>query len=107
MIDWPCIMKLEGDDELLYFSNANEFLNECQSLILNSSDFLIDSSGHSYKLNQKNESDFNFIISTQRYSADDLSKLVQAHEFSKAEVCLTKIHFQSVSEAISSLSISK
>ena len=100
-------MKLEGDDELFYFKNENEFLNECQSLILNSSDFLIDSSGHSYRLIRKNNNEFNFIISTQYYSADDLSKLIQAHEFSKAEVCLTKIHFQSVPEAISSLSISK
>ncbi len=107
MIDWPCIMKLEGDDELLYFNTENEFLDECRSLILKSSDFLVDSSGHCYRLHQKNENDFNSIICTQRYSANDLSKLVQAHEFSKAEVCLTKIHFQSVSEAISSLSISK
>ena len=105
MISWPCVMKLKGDDELLYFNLENDLLSECQSLILNTNDVLIDSSGRSYKLNRTKDNGINFVRSTRCYTAEDLSYLIQAHEFSKANTCLTKIYFSSVSEAISSLSL--
>lgn len=107
MIRWPCIMKLEGDNELLYFKTEDELSNECVSLILSSNDRLIDSAGNSYKININSHGNYDYITATQRYSIDDVTHLIKAHEFSKAETCLTKIQFPSVSEAIKSLSMSE
>ncbi|HBV77399.1 MULTISPECIES: DUF4144 family protein [Vibrio] len=102
MINWPCMLKLEGDDELIYLNSEKELNGECEGLIWDQEDRVIDSKGFVYSMMTKNS-----VIRLQhdqiQISVEDASKLIQSHEFCRAEVCLTKIQFDSVFEAVKSL----
>nr|WP_087026484.1 DUF4144 family protein [Thaumasiovibrio subtropicus] len=104
---WPCILKLEGDDELLYLHDAQTFVDECKALMTTAGDRVIDSMGQSYSIDLNGED--TPILSPLKtvYTAYQLSQLIQAHEFSKAQVCLTKIQFAAVADAIAALAFSE
>ncbi|HBY87982.1 MAG TPA: hypothetical protein DEO86_19175, partial [Colwellia sp.] len=102
MVIWPCMLKLDGDDELIYLHSEQEFIAECHELILSENDFVIDSCGCSYLI-QSNSSKLKLIKTERRLIVDQVSELIRAHEFQKATLCLTKIHFSTVSDAIKSL----
>ena len=99
MVSWPCILKLEGDDELIYLMSEAEFNMECKDLILSEADCLIDSKGFTHKILH----DMALVIMARKLSTDDVTQLIRAHEFTKAELCLTKIHFLTIGDAIQSL----
>jgi hypothetical protein len=103
MISWPCMLKLDGDDELIYLASILDFNLECCELIFSEDDYVIDSIGHCYliaSISGKPE----LIIDDKILSTHEASHLIRAHEFNKASLCLIKIHFLTVSEAIKSLS---
>lgn len=102
MIIWPCMLKLDGDDELIYLPSQADFIAECHEVLLSDTDNVIDSRGNSYLI--KSTSQNLKLISTERvFTVDEVTSLLRAHEFQKATLCLTKIHFLSVSDAIRSL----
>lgn len=102
MIQWPCALKLEGDDELIYLNSKFEFNNECADLIWSEKDRIIDSEGYVYSIVTSN-SGLKLESHDIKISAHEASLLIQSHEFCRAEVCLTKIQFESVSDAIGAL----
>lgn len=104
MIAWPCVFHLEGDDELIYFASEDVFIHESASLIWRESDRIIDSTGQSYSLLTGEAGKIELKPHGHRLALSEVTALVQAHEFSKAEMCLTKIQFLSISEAISAVS---
>jgi hypothetical protein len=102
MVTWPCVLKLDGDDELIYLDSEVDFISECRELILTDGDHVIDSTGLSYLIEIR--ADKLVLIKTGRVLVvDELTDLIRANEFKKAELCLTKIHFLTVSDAIKSL----
>jgi len=103
MIAWPCILKLDGNDELIYLSSEQEFISDCRELIFSDDDYVIDSTGLTYLI--KAISETLTLVKTQHVLAvDEVTQLIRANEFIKAELCLTKIHFFTVSDAINSVS---
>ncbi|MDE1233311.1 DUF4144 family protein [Vibrio aestuarianus] len=104
MISWPCIFKLDGDSELMYLGSEALLKTELDDLIWDYSDRLIDSEGCCYVV--KAEGD-NYVFEPEgvQLSLFAVTQLIQEHEFSKAEVCLTKIQFSSIEEAIRALSV--
>lgn len=134
MINWPCLFKLEGDDELLLVKSQAALYSECESLIFSERDILIDSTGQGYsvsfnsteaststntkskaKAKAKAESKTDLapnkaiqsleaIKVNRQYTLDEITHLIQAHEFANANVCLSKIQFLSIESAISALS---
>jgi hypothetical protein len=103
MIVWPALLKLEGDDELLYFASQEDADSECSRMILADGDVLIDSVGASYWILFTAGNTVEFYPKDKIYSAADISLLVQAHEFNAAGSCIIKIYFPSVAEAIKAL----
>ncbi len=102
MISWPCTLKLDGDDELIYLGSEQDFISECEELLLCDNDYVIDSVGNNYIIEQT--SGKLELIKTERILlVNEVSSLIRAHEFKKATLCLTKIHFLTVSDAIKSL----
>ena len=99
---WPCILKLDGDDELIYLSSERDFILECQDLILTDEDYVIDSTGLSYLIELRKEK-LALVKTEQIFTVEEVTHLIRANEFKKAELCLTKIHFLTVSDAIKSL----
>ncbi len=104
MIKWPCIFKLDGDPELMFIDSEPVLTRELESLIWSDSDRLIDSDGHNYMVVQHNKH-YVFKQGDEVVSLAEITHLIQEHEFAKAEVCLTKIQFVSVEQAIQSLSM--
>ncbi|HHG3487483.1 TPA: DUF4144 family protein [Vibrio parahaemolyticus] len=104
MISWPCVFKLDGDSELIYLDSEALLKTELDDLIWDSSDRLIDSDGYCYAV--KAEGD-NYVFESEdvQLSLLAVTHLIQEHEFSKAEVCLMKIQFSSIEEAIRALSL--
>ncbi|CZF86174.1 DUF4144 domain-containing protein [Grimontia marina] len=103
---WPAILKLEGDDELIFIASQSQLEGEVTDMIFSNEDILIDSEGASFLLSMENRQ-ISLFRHTQRFNAAEVSGLIQAHEFCKAEVCLTKIHFPTVREAIAALALFK
>ncbi|MEZ8826007.1 DUF4144 family protein [Vibrio amylolyticus] len=102
MINWPCLLKLNGDDELVYLESESKLMLECHDLIMDEEDIAIDSQGVSYQI-QQSVGSLNLIKTGNTLDLEYVTALIQAHEFSQAELCLTKIHFSSISEAIESM----
>ncbi|EGR1425919.1 hypothetical protein D8X77_22075 [Vibrio vulnificus] len=102
MVNWPCILKLDGDDELGYLGSEADLNCECVDLIVSPSDRVIDSEGFVYSI-VSDGSVVNLIGSSIQISAEEASRLIQRHEFCLAEVCLTKIQFETVADAFNYL----
>ncbi|MBW3695069.1 hypothetical protein EK599_05160 [Vibrio sp. T187] len=103
MIFWPCIFKLDGDYELLYLASEHHLANELDELIWDSADRLIDSNGKPYLVRTEGDG-YAFEPEATQLSLESVTELIQEHEFSKAAMCLTKIQFPSIQQAIMSLS---
>lgn len=102
MIFWPCILKLAGDNELIYLSSPDVFVSESKQIIFHDDDYIIDSNGHCFLI----ETILNTHILPSAYRVmliEEVTALIRAHEFNKASLCLTKIYFSTVSEAVNSL----
>ncbi|MCL9773714.1 DUF4144 domain-containing protein [Vibrio methylphosphonaticus] len=102
MIQWPCVFKLDGDYELMFIGSESMLASELESLIWSDADQLIDSVGQGYII-RESRGHYAFEASGELLSLTAITQLIQEHEFSKAEMCLTKIQFTSVQEAIQSL----
>jgi hypothetical protein len=103
MISWPCVLKLDGENELIYLASEHDLHLECHELIFSDDDYVIDSLGHCYSIGFT-LGNFELQNVSRTLSVHAISDLVRAHEFSKASLCLTKIHFLTAAEAIKSLS---
>ncbi|ARC94211.1 hypothetical protein B6A42_21635 [Vibrio coralliilyticus] len=103
MIQWPGLLKLEGDNELLYLASKDALTLEAEALILDSNDLVIDSEGKCFKLATESSGQPELKKPHGTYGLADVTNLIQAHEFSKAQVCIVKIQFDSIHAAIESL----
>ena len=79
-------------------------MDECQSLIWCDADVIIDSNGQQFTFTLSKTNMFCFQMKGDLLALEAVTALIQAHEFSKAEMCLTKIQFRSIDDAIESLS---
>ena len=83
----------------IYLASEQDITTEGRSLILCGDDYVVDSSGVSYVL-----SNTLTLIKTERVLAvDHVTNLIRANAFQRSELCLTKIHFLTVADAIKSL----
>lgn len=103
MIQWPCLIKLEGDDELLFIASEADLANELASLISSDDDVLIDSHGDVFKFQVGSNLNTAFTAQHKALTLEEVTSLIQAHEFALAQVCITKIQFNSIHEAIQAL----
>lgn len=104
MINWPVLLKLEGDDELYYFDSEQVCVNEIEQLILSNEDHLIDSQGQVFAVKSDSENQLGFVATGITYTLEDITQLIQNHEFNAAQVCIIKIVFTSIDQAIAALS---
>ncbi len=97
------LFKLEGDDELLFIASEADLVNELDSLISSDEDVLIDSLGEVYKVQAGSNLDTAFTAQHRALTLEEVTSLIQAHEFALAQVCIIKIQFTSIHEAIQAL----
>ncbi|ELA8176247.1 DUF4144 domain-containing protein [Vibrio alginolyticus] len=100
---WPCLLKLDGDDELIYTHSQSDLDSECEALIFGKDDYVIDSNGNTFEL-KNNGSNATLLHPKERtLSVEEVTSLIQSHEFSLAQRCIIKIHFTSVRQAVEAL----
>lgn len=100
---WPCLLKLDGDDELIYTHSQSDLDSECEALIFGQDDYVIDSNGNTFEL-KNNGSNTTLLHPKERtLSVEEVTSLIQSHEFSLAKRCIIKIHFTSVRQAVEAL----
>ena len=102
MISWPCILKLDGDNELMFLKNEQVFISECQDLILDENDYIVDSKGACYIIDSSTNKPA-LVDTNTKLNVQEVTGLIQEHEFNKAEMCIIKIHFPTIAEAVNSL----
>lgn len=102
MVSWPALLKLAGDDELLYLASEAQFHQQCDEMILEAGDHLIDCQGQRYHIDSA-ANRLTLVADDKCYSIEDVYQLIQAHEFAAAQVCVTKIYFPTVEQAVKAM----
>ena len=102
MIDWPAVIKYEGDDELVFVDSAEAWQRDAASHLYNhrGSDYLVDSSGRIFHFDQSGESPVSTTDSGDRISLDAFIRLVRIHASTSHRCCIEKISFRSAAEGI-------
>jgi hypothetical protein len=102
MINWPAVIKFDGDDELTYIGSADEWLRDAQSLLYHhkGDDYLIDSSGYIFNLEHVNDDILNPQGTGSQISLQDFIRLVRIHASNSHRCCIEKISFRNIAEGI-------
>ena len=103
MINWPVVIKFDGDDELTYVDSEEEWMRDAESHLYNhkGDDYLIDSSGHIVSLEHLQNGIINAENTCKQISLQDFTRLVRIHASSSHRCCIEKIYFRDIAEGIS------
>ena len=102
MINWPAVIKFDGDDELAYVGSDDEWMRDAQTHLYNhkGDDYLIDSNGRIFSLDHAHDGDISPEDSGSRISLEDFIKLVRIHASNSHRCCIEKINFRNIEEGI-------
>ena len=106
MINWPAVIKFDGDDELTYIGSADEWLRDAPSLLYHhkGDDYLIDSNGHIFSLDHVHDGAINAEDAGNKITLQDFVRLVRIHASNSHRCCIEKISFRNIAEGISLVS---
>ncbi|MBF9002456.1 DUF4144 family protein [Vibrio nitrifigilis] len=99
MINWPAMIKLAGDDELLMVSNSKQLEQQLHALKLTDDDYLIDSKGCCFDLRDGLDK----ADTIKQLTLDEVNLLIQSHSANEGGVCVSKTWFPSIESAIRSI----
>ena len=102
MINWPAVIKYDGDDELVYLASVEAWTCDADLHLYNhrSTDQLIDSSGRIFSFDYHDDDTIVTEDTGTRLKLDDFIRLVRIHASSSHHCCIEKIHFRSIAEGI-------
>lgn len=100
---WPAIIQLNGDDELIYITSADQLYNDqmLQHMQFHAEDHLIDSAGNVYSIIKHHK----LVVeaTSDRLNLEQIEVLLQRHLSNHGACCVSKFHSNSIDEAISSV----
>jgi hypothetical protein len=99
-IQWPAIIKNESHCELVYLKNAQSLAQFIESayLPMTKKDYLIDSTGHQFTIEQV-QSALTFIL-IKTCDIEFLNELLKAHFSDAGQCCITKLYVTNYQDAI-------
>lgn len=102
MINWPAVIKCDGDDELIYVGGEEAWRRDARSYLYHhgGADQLIDSSGQVFDLDRKDDGSIEARGYGKMIDLDSFIRLVRIHASSAHHCCIEKISFRSVGEGI-------
>ena len=103
MINWPAVIKFNGDDELVYIGSEEEWIRDAASHLYNHSDddCLIDSSGDIFSLACAQDDIHDPPATGDRINIESFIRLVRIHASSSHRCCIEKINFRNIADGIS------
>ncbi len=98
-VQWPAIIKLHADDELIYIANAAQFINDdaLRQMHVNDLDMLIDSSGAVYQMHPGQT--LQLIPAGATLNLDEIEQLLRLHLSCHGACCVSKFHSSSIHQA--------
>lgn len=102
-IDWPSIIKLYADDELIFIRDVDALENDetLTQMRLQVQDKLIDASGRVYCLSDTESLTFTPI--SHKMTLDEVVKLLRLHLTNQGSCCVAKFDAKSIREAVTSV----
>jgi hypothetical protein len=99
LVQWPAIIKLHADDELILIADAAQFASDdtLQLTHIQLLDMLIDSSGAVYSI--RHEQAPELVGTGLSLSLHDVEVLLRLHLSSNGNCCVSKFHAHSIHEA--------
>jgi hypothetical protein len=99
LVQWPAIIKLHADDELILIADAAQFSSRdsLQLSYAQAQDILIDSSGAVYRIN--NGQTLELVHTDLLLSLHEIIVLLRLHLSSNGNCCVSKFHAHSIHEA--------
>jgi hypothetical protein len=103
LIQWPAIIKLHADDELIFVSDAVQFASDAalQLTHVQAQDRLIDSSGAVYHIS--NRPTLELASTGVMLSLDEVEDLLRSHLSNNGTCCVSKFYATSIREALVSV----
>ena len=101
MINWPAVLKFDGDEELIYIGSEQEWLHEGESHLYNhqGDDYLIDRCGQIFSLVHSDDN-IDPESTGKQMALDEFIRLVRIHASSSHRCCIEKIGFRTIAEGI-------
>lgn len=102
MIDWPAVLKSDGDDELTCIESAEAWQRDAESYLYqhNDGNILIDSSGRVLTLGRGVDGEIDTDDTGTCIALDDFIRLVRIHASSSHRCCIEKISFRTIAEGV-------
>ena len=102
MIEWPAVVKYEGDDELTYIGSENEWMRDSGSHLYNhtGTSFLIYSKGAIFSLIDNETGTISLHVSGDKMSVEDFTRLVRIHASTVNRCCIEKISFRDIADGV-------
>ena len=103
LIQWPAIIKLHADDELIFVPDAAQFASDValQLTHVQAQDMLIDSSGAAYHIS--NRPVLELTPAGVMLSLDEVEDLLRLHLSINGSCCVSKFYAPSIREALMSV----
>ncbi|MEJ2141886.1 MAG: DUF4144 family protein [Gammaproteobacteria bacterium] len=94
--DWPVIIKHQGDAELTYIHDQDEWevIFKSGDIDFDDTDLLIDSSGTTFSI-----SEGGFVTNNATQSLESILGLVKAHAAQAGSCCVAKLYAPSIKDA--------
>ncbi len=101
-VQWPAIIKLYADDELIYIANTEQFTNDdaLRQMHVQANDMLIDSQGAVYRI--QNRPKLELYATGASLSLHEVEDLLRRHLAKHGTCCVSKFHASSIDEALTS-----
>jgi hypothetical protein len=98
MINWPAVISVHGDDELIYIPSEIEWVNhpEWSAVNYDNEDILVDSRGRVYRIDDLIGGTVQPAATDQKISVTQLVTLVQRHAALNNACCIEKMGFRNI-----------
>jgi hypothetical protein len=102
LIDWPAIIHVDGDDELVLVGSAQEWSSHdgWSAVEYSADDFLFDSGGQVYRLDCSSNGFAQPEATGRVVSISEFIALVKRHAALSSACCIEKIAFRNIEEGM-------
>ena len=101
-VNWPAIVKIDGDAELIFIRSRDEWERDCEHhrFEYRNNDMLIDASGKLYSLTNRDNDCAVPEPANRTMTCEEVTSLVRAHAAQANSCCIEKIAAPSIRDII-------